>query len=205
MAAKPDAPKASGAAEDAWAWLAKIRRPQGRKGEVLAAILTDFPEKFQERRQLWLLSAAGTATESARAVELLHSWLHKGVGSSDIVLHFAGVDSISDAEALAGLTVAIPREERAALGEDEYYAGDLMGCTLVDVAVEPERVIGLVEDVDRESGPVALLVVKSAASSGVAAGEELLVPWAKVYLRRVDLAAKRIEMALPEGLLELNT
>ena len=40
---------------EAWVWLARIRRPQGRKGEVFAEILTDFPEKFAERRQLWLL------------------------------------------------------------------------------------------------------------------------------------------------------
>jgi 16S rRNA processing protein RimM len=191
----------------AWAWLARIRRPQGRKGEVLAEILTDFPEKFQERRQLWLLSSAGTANEQARPVELTHFWLHKGAGSQDIVLHFAGVNSIADAEALAGLTVAIPHEERAALSEDEYYAGDLMGCALVDVAAEPERIVGVIEDVDREAGPVPLLVVKGAAANPEKDGsgkEELLIPWAKAYLRRVDLAQKRIEMALPEGLLDLN-
>ena len=183
-----------------WVWLARIRRPQGRKGEVLAEILTDFPEKFKERKRIWLLTAAGSAQESAREAELRHHWLHKGAGSRDIVLHIAGVDSISDAEALAGLTVAIPRKERAELGEDEYYAGDLMGCLLVDVAAEPERVVGVIEDVDREAGPVVLLVVK-----GAAGGEELLIPWAKAYLRRVNLAEKRIEMALPEGLLDLNS
>jgi len=156
----------NGDAIPVWAWLAKIRRPQGRKGEVLAAILTDFPEKFQDRKQLWLLSEAGGARESARPVELAHAWLHKGSGSQDIVLHFVGVNSISEAEALAGLVVAIPREERAALGEDEYYAGDLMGCTLIDVACQPERTVGLIEDVDRESGPVPLLIVSSNAASG---------------------------------------
>ena len=185
---------ANDGAEMPWVWLAKIRRPQGRKGEVLAELLTDFPEKFKERKQLWLLTKAGSAQESAREAELRHHWLHKG----DVVLHFAGVDSISDAELLAGLTVAIPHEQRAALGEDEDYTGDLMGCTLVDVATEPERVIGVIEDVDRESGPVALLIVKGIA------GEELLIPWAKAYLRCVDLAAKRIEMGLPEGLVDLS-
>ena len=39
-----------------WVWLARIRHPQGRKGEVFADILTDFPEKFAERKQLWLLA-----------------------------------------------------------------------------------------------------------------------------------------------------
>jgi len=48
-----------------WVWLARIRRPQGRKGEVLAEILTDFPEKFAERRQLWLLAASASAGAGA--------------------------------------------------------------------------------------------------------------------------------------------
>jgi 16S rRNA processing protein RimM len=179
-----------------WVWLARIRRAQGRKGEVLAEILTDFPEKFKERKQLWLLTAAGTAQESAREAELRHHWLHKG----DVVLHFAGSDSITEAEALRAMVVAIPRAQRAALGEDEVYVGDLIGCSLVDVAVNPERTVGVIEDVDREAGPVALLVVARDGSD-----EEWLVPFAKAYLRRVDLEGKRVEMALPEGLLDLNS
>ena len=174
-----------------WVWLARIRRPQGRKGEVYAEILTDFPEKFSERRRLWLLSeSAGTAP---REVGLRAHWLHKG----GVVLHFGGVDSISAAEALAGLVVAIPRSARAALSEDEVYIGDLIGCTLVDVAGTEPRPVGEIEDVDRTAGPVALLVVRGAAG-------EVLVPFAKSYLRRIDLDGKRVEMALPEGLAELN-
>ena len=51
-----------------------------------------------------------------------------------MVLHFAGVDSISAAETLTGLIVAIPLAERAALNEDEVYIADLIGCLLIDVA-----------------------------------------------------------------------
>ena len=57
------------------------------------------------------------------------------------------------------------------------------------------RPVGQIEDVDRTAGPVALLVVRSPGS-----GEEILIPFAKSYLRTIDLAAKRVEMALPEGL-----
>jgi 16S rRNA processing protein RimM len=106
---------------------------------------------------------------------------------------------LPEAEALRGLVVAIPRGERAALGEDEVYVGDLIGCSLLDVAGEPERLVGVIEDVDREAGPVALLVV-----AGVGASEEILVPFAKAYLRRIDLEGKRVEMALPEGLVEVQ-
>jgi 16S rRNA processing protein RimM len=215
-----------------WTLLAHIRRPQGRKGEVFADILTDFPEKFAERRRLWLVredtpgpndmgapgpgsprtglrqwggdpSHAGTEETSSLdlkapvkpplEVHLTNHWLHKG----GIVLHFEGVDSISAAEALAGLYVAIPRTERAPLAEGEAFISDLVGCLLVDVAHSEPRVVGRIEDVDRSAGPVPLFVVRGPKG-------EILIPYAKDYLRRIDLEAKRVEMALPDGLTDLN-
>ena len=205
-----------------WVWLARIRRPQGRKGEVLAELLTDFPEKFAERKRLWVLKPDGAGAPSsasvsvsasvgatgpshlgtretmpvppqARPVELANHWLHKG----GVVLHFSGVDSISAAEALTGLYVAIPRAERAPLATDETYIGDLNGCGLVDVAGAATVNIGEIEDVDRTAGPVPLLVVRGASG-------EVLSPFAKSYLRKLDLEGRRVEMALPEGLVDLN-
>jgi len=199
-----------------WVWLARIRRPQGRKGEVFANILTDFPEKFAERKQLWLLPANGHASPDlhtvrapgasplgtgeaepappkAHPVELVNHWLHKG----GIVLHFAGVDSIGAAENLKGMTVAIPRAERAPLAESEVYISDLIGCLLVDVAGAAPVEVGAIDDVDRTAGPTPLLVVRGGHG-------EVLVPFAKSYLRKLDLAAQRVEMALPEGLIDLN-
>jgi 16S rRNA processing protein RimM len=188
-----------------WVWLARIRRPQGRKGEVFAEILTDFPEKFSERRHLWLFREGANAdtTSSLREVELQNHWLHKAGGQAGVVLHFAGVESISQAEALAGLIVAIPLEERAALGEDEVHIADLIGCELIDVSGAEPATVGRIENVDRSAGPkpsdaVPLLIVRGAKG-------EILVPFAKSYLRKLDLAAQRVEMALPEGLLDLNT
>ncbi|HVN92193.1 MAG TPA: ribosome maturation factor RimM [Terracidiphilus sp.] len=205
-------------ATESWVWLARIRRPQGRKGEVFCDILTDFPEKFSERRQLWLIPApeshqktrpvphpsGASATDgwestnlpssaNIRAVSLAAHWLHKG----GIVLHFAGIDSISAAEALKGMIVAIPRAERAALPEDEVYVGDLIGCVLVDLAGAEPATVGEIEDVDRSGGAAPLLVVRGAKG-------EVLVPFAKSYLRKIDLAGKRVEMALPVGLVDLS-
>ncbi|MGD0347497.1 MAG: ribosome maturation factor RimM [Terracidiphilus sp.] len=176
-----------------WVWLARVRRPQGRKGEVLAEILTDFPEKFAERRRLWLLRTEGAAPAAPREIELANHWLHKG----GIVLHFAGVDSISAAEQLKGLVVAVPRAERAPLAADETYIGDLLGCFLVDVAGAEAVNVGEIEDVNRTAGASPLLVVRGARG-------EVLIPFAKSYLRRIDLEGKRVEMALPEGLVDLN-
>lgn len=211
----PAVPEAFLTAPDPWAWLARIRRPQGRKGEVWAEILTDFPEKFAERKQLWLLAPEGPAAKTSPAsgsrtaaqsgsaagkialpkeIALVDHWLHKG----GVVLHFAGIDSISEAETLSGLIVAIPRTERAPLADDEVYIDDLIGCTLIDIA-KPDHpvVVGEIEEVDRSAGPVALLVLQGTQG-------EVLIPFAKSFLRSFDLNAKRIEMALPEGLVDLN-
>ncbi len=189
-------PGAVGTSADDWVWLARISRPQGRKGEVFAEILTDFPEKFSERKKLWLLgsnasSAPGDA--ASREVDLAAHWLHKG----GIVLHFAGVDSISDAEKLAGLIVAIPRAQRIALPEDEVHIADLIGCSVFEVSGDEPVLVGQIENVDRTAGPAPLLIVSSQHG-------EVLIPFARSYLRRIDVAEHRIEMALPEGLVDLN-
>jgi len=96
------------------------------------------------------------------------------------------------------MIVAIPRQERAPLAEDEVYIGDLIGCALVDVAVPDAPMgVGEIENVERGAGPVPILIVRGQAG-------EVLVPFAKSYLRRIDLDARRVEMALPEGLTDLN-
>jgi 16S rRNA processing protein RimM len=187
--------------EQHWVWLARIRRTQGRKGEVFAEILTDFPEKFAERRNLWLVqdpSGSSQPKAEPRSIALIHHWPHKG----GIVLHFAGVDSITAAESLIGLGVAIPREERAVLAQDEAYVSDLIGCTLVDVAGPAPVAIGEIEDVDTTAGPAPLLIVRGKTPGKQA--DEILIPFAKAYLRLLDLDHKRLEMALPEGLIDLN-
>jgi 16S rRNA processing protein RimM len=172
-----------------WAIIARLVRPQGRRGEILADLLTDFPERFAERKQLYLVVSLQSGAP-AREVTLERHWLHKG----RVVLKFAGIDSIDDAEALRGQLVAIPAHERAPLAGDSVYISDLIGCEVIDVA--STRVpFGKVRDVDRDAG---LLIVASVR------GEEVLVPFAKAYLLTIDVAARRIEMRLPEGLLDIN-
>ncbi|MGH9586530.1 MAG: ribosome maturation factor RimM [Acidobacteriaceae bacterium] len=175
-------------ADQPWTLLARLVRPQGRRGEILAEILTDFPERFADRKRLFLVPSE-PGTETAREMQLENYWLHKG----RVVLKFFGIDSINDAELLRGLLVAIPASERAALADDSVYIGDLIGCEVFDL--NASKTIGLVADVDRDA---SLLEVQTPA------GEQVLVPFAKAYLVTMDVAGKRIEMRLPEGLLDIN-
>ena len=116
-------------------------------------------------------------------------WPHKGL----LVLKFAGVDSISDAEVLIGCELQVPRAERAPLESGWSYVSDLMGCVVSDGGSE----IGKVEDVQFGTGEAPLLIVG-------AGSKRYEVPYAEAYLKSIDLERKQIYMQLPEGMLELN-
>jgi 16S rRNA processing protein RimM len=166
--------------------IAKVTRTQGRKGEVAAALFTDFPERFAGRKRLFALDERGTRL----VLELEDHWLHKG----GVVLKFQGVDSISDAEALIGSEIQIPIAERAALEDGSVYLSDLAGCVVTDRG----REIGRIKDATFGAGEAPLLVIQRND------GKEYLVPFASEYITRLAPGEKRLEMNLPEGMLELD-
>lgn len=187
-----------------WTVLARLLRPQGRKGEVLAELLTDFPEQFTERTRV-LLGPAGFGGEAtaARSMEVSSYWLPVGKNEGRIVLKFAGIDSISDAETVVGLDVMVPREERVALEDGAIYIDELVGCTLYD----GPTAIGVVSDVQFAMTPDgARRMAEAAPLLAVTSedGNEVLVPFAKAFLVGVDVADRRVNMVLPEGLIEVN-
>ncbi len=166
--------------------------PQGRRGEVMAELHTDFPERFQERRQLSGLAPNG----SRRELQLEEHWFHKG----GVVLKFAGVESISDAEQLKGWEVQVPREQRAKLEPGTEYVSEIVGS---DVWINGgQRFLGRVSEVQFGAGEAPLLVVNLPVC---AVQNEVLVPFAEEFVKKFDVASKRIDMELPEGLLELET
>jgi 16S rRNA processing protein RimM len=174
-----------GMGDDAFVTIARVVKTQGRKGEVAATLLTDFPERFSTRRRLFALSNAGT---QRRELDLEDHWFHKEM----VVLKFAGVDSINDAETLVGCEIQLPRSQRAELGADEFYVSDLAGCMVTDSG----REIGRIKDVQFASGEAPLLVLEGA--------RELLVPFAAAYIEKIDLEHRQVSMKLPEGMLELD-
>ena len=176
--------------------------PQGRRGEVLAKLYTDFPERFEERRQL-----SGLATDgSRRDLQLEEHWFHKG----GVVLKFAGVESISDAERLSGLELQVPREQRTKLEAGAAYVSEIVGCEVWVKNAGEQQLLGTVAEVQFGAGEAPLLVVRcsSAASREMGSGEsgepEVLVPYAEEFVKATDFEHRRIEMELPEGLLELQ-
>jgi 16S rRNA processing protein RimM len=135
--------------------------------------------------RLWALTGDG----SRRELKVEEFWPHK----SYLVLKFTGIDSISDAEMLAGCELQVPEAERAKLEPGWAYVSDLVGCAVFD----GDREVGQVHDVQFGAGEAPLLVVK-------AGSKEYEIPYAEAYLTNLDLEHKKICMKLPEGMLELN-
>jgi len=188
--------------------IARVVKVQGRVGEVAAELHTDFPERFEQRRTLY---AWRESSGQRRQVHLEAYWPHKG----GMVLKFAGVDSMEAAETLLGSEIQIPAAERAELEEGAFYVSELLGCLVVETSHE-EREVGTVVDVSFGAGTAPLLIVKSnqpaadtqpASAPGSRAhkgGKEFMIPFVESFTKKLDLKGKRIEMQLPEGMLELN-
>ena len=191
-----------------WVQVAKIVRPRGNKGEVAAELLTDFPERLSSLKCIYLSKDAG---EPSRA-SLQSFWIdrnHPGIG----VFHFEGCGSISEAEALRGMGVLLPIEERVQLPAGQYFVTDLMGCTVFEVtkftaelespacaAGDVPQALGTVRDVffpGEEVAGTPLLQVETP-------GGEVLIPLAAGICTRIDVAGRRIEVRLPEGLTDLD-
>jgi 16S rRNA processing protein RimM len=168
--------------------IARILRPQGRKGEVAAEILTDFAARFQQL-QTALLEVPGQAP---LRVNVERAWPHKG----RIILKFSGIDSIESASRLRGLQVFIPWEQRTPLPPHHYYLCELQGCRVI--LERQGKEIGTVTEVEATGGADVLHVRRPDGKS------EVLIPLAQEICTRIDLAARTIMIDPPEELLELN-
>ena len=168
--------------------LARVVKTQGRRGEVAGEILSDIPGRFAAGMRL--LALPRDSDGRRRELEVEELWPHKGL----VVLKFAGVDSISEAEALVGCELQVPRSQRSELQPGWNYVSDLVSCSVLDHG----RDIGRIEDVQFGAGEAPLLMVRDASA------RLLEVPFAEAYLDGVDVQQKQVRMKLPEGLLEVN-
>jgi len=190
--------------------VARILRARGNKGEVAAESLTDFPERLAKLREVFLGAPRGNS--EPRRTALKCCWLsqnHRG----QIVFHFEGVNSISEAENLRGFEVLLPLEQRVILPEGRYFVSDLVGCSVFETPAkrsvvvsspgsmaEAPALLGAVRDVQfpgEEMTGTPLLEVDT--SQG-----QLLIPLAEDICTRIDPVGRRIDVVLPEGLRELN-
>jgi 16S rRNA processing protein RimM len=167
----------------AWIPVGRVLRTRGRIGEFIVEIDSSHPGRAELLKRVLLRKPP---RESEFVVARL--WYHSGRP----IFQFEGIDSISAAEPWEGAEILVPAEEKIAPEPDEFFHDDLIGCVVEDRGTE----VGMIEAVHETAGH-ALLELRTKE------GKEVLIPFAKAFLKHVDLPNKRIRVELPEGLLEL--
>ena len=163
--------------------IANIVRTRGLKGEVVADVLTDFPNRFES------LDVVTAVRESGERFELNieRFWFQNG----RVILKFAGFDTVEIGETLRNVEICVPETEAVELDEDEFFDWELTGCK---VETTDGTEIGEVTELMRTGG-AELLVVKGEA-------KEYLIPFAIAICIEVDIENKLIRIDPPDGLLD---
>jgi 16S rRNA processing protein RimM len=170
---------------DRMAVVGRIARAHGLKGQVIVNLETDFPEaRFQPGAELFVERGGQVEPLTITTVRF-----HR----ERPVIGLRGIESITDAEPLAGLELRVPLDALAALPEGVFYRHDLIGCR---VETTSGGTVGVVTDVEGTMAGSRLVI---ALASG-----EILIPLAAEICLEIDPAAKRIVIDPPDGLIDLN-
>jgi len=163
--------------------IAKLVKTRGLRGDIVADVLTDFPERFDNLEKVFAVKPNGETFE----LEIEKFWFQK----NRIIFKFAGFDSIEAAETLRNCEISVAEDEAVELETDEFYDWQLQDCAVE--TIEGVK-LGKVREVLRTGGTEILVV----------AGEtkEYLIPFAEKICPEVDIENKLIKVDAPEGLLE---
>ena len=163
----------------------RVARAHGNRGQVIVNLETDFAEeRFKTGAVLFVAAGAEPRPLTITAVRF-----HQGRP----VIALDGVQTMNEAEALAGADVSVQAASLAPLPAGTFYRHELVGCEVRD---RQGALIGRVMAVE---GPMdrSHLVVEGAQG-------EVLIPLVADICPAVDPIARTIVVTPPEGLLELN-
>jgi 16S rRNA processing protein RimM len=170
---------------DAMAVVGRIARAHGIRGQVIVNPETDFPEeRFQPGAELFVERGG-----RVDALTVTTARFHR----ERPVIGIAGIETMNDAETLAGLELRVPVDRLAALPPGTFYRHDLIGCR---VETRDGATVGVVSNVEGTMSG-SRLVVDGAAG-------EVLIPLVEGICTLVDPQSKRIVIDPPAGLIEAN-
>ncbi|MDR1648683.1 MAG: ribosome maturation factor RimM [Synergistaceae bacterium] len=160
-----------------------VAAAHGVKGEVRVVPLTDFPERFRRMDSLNLYA-------DGVFVRTLHIERVREHESKCELIVKSDVSDRNEAEKLAGLSILVSPEERAALPEGVFWVDDLIGLRVADTEA---GVLGVVEDFI-SSGGSEVYVVRDDQ------GKPHYIPAVEEFVKNIDIPSKTITVRLIEGL-----
>jgi 16S rRNA processing protein RimM len=161
--------------------IGKIVRAHGVKGEISVKVMTEFPERFEVTRQVYL----GDEFEAVPYELKSYRW-HK----DNVLLTLTGVTNRNEAETLRGQLVQVPIDEAMPLPDGVYYHYQLVGLEVVTTA---GKRLGELSDV-METGANDVYIVKNE-------GKEILLPAIAEVVKSIDLEENRMTVEVIAGLI----
>jgi len=172
--------------------IGEIVAPHGIKGEVKVVPLTDYLERFNSLRSVFLTKFEKNLEEKLSRVEIESFRLHKQF----LIMKFKGIDDPDTAQSLRGNYLCILPQERFPLPPGTYYYDQIIGLTAIN---RNEEVLGVITDIFR-TGSNDVYVIKTNELTKSGKPKELLFPALKSLVEKIDLENKKIYLNFPEEL-----
>ena len=168
-----------------WISIGKIVNTHGIRGEVRVQVYSDSLDRFEGLHEVCV--AIGEGARERRTLAITGLRYHKGL----VLLKFRGIEDLQQAEEVKGCYLQVPESELPPLPEGRFYIYQLEGLSVW----EKDRCYGTLTEV-LQPGSNDVYVVKEGK-------REILIPALKTVIKEVDLEKGRMEVELPDGLLEL--
>ena len=170
---------------DGYLAVGRVIGVHGLRGEVKVELHTDFPERFQPGLQLFL-------GEDLQPISVRQARPHKG----HMLILFSDYHNRDAAEGIRNLWLFVGQENAIELDKDQYWVHDIVGLA---VYTEEERHLGKVSDI-LFTGANDVYIIEPAELLNQ--GREILLPAIAEVIQQVDLAAGRLVVKLPTGILD---
>lgn len=158
-----------------------ISSMHGIKGEVKVFPTTDDPNRFKKLKSVLLDTGRETLDLQVEQVKFFKQF---------VILKFKEFDSINEVEKYKGKGLFVTRENAVKLKPNEYFIADMIG---MEVFTDEGRKFGILTDV-LETGANDVYVVETEEH------KEVLLPAIKECILNVDIAGRKMEVHLMEGL-----
>ncbi|MEO9482309.1 MAG: ribosome maturation factor RimM [Ekhidna sp.] len=162
--------------------LGEVIKTHGLKGEVSISLEVDFPDEYQNLESVFL-------DNQGKLVPFFIDTLQINQGRA--LVKFDDIDSLDDAKNIVKSKLFLPLSSLPKLEKDQYYFHDLIDCEVF----EKKSKLGVIKEVIDLNGNQLLAIDAN--------GKEILIPLKDEILTTVDVSAKRVNVSLPDGLLDI--
>ena len=156
--------------------IGKISAPHGVRGEVRIVPLTDFPERFENLKTVFLEDDSKMELESVK------------FSNKFIIAKFKNINSRNDIEIFNGKLLMLNRSDIPSLHEGEYYNFDIIGLEVID---DKGSKLGKITEV-LKTGSNDVYVVEGK--------KQILVPALKKVVKEINLTDGFMKVELLEEL-----